>query len=230
MSEDSSSRTFSLPYLLRVITARPRLVAAVLLGVLIGIFVPATLVSRSVTRVVIGWNAGVGCYLVMVAIMIFGSAHKKIRVRARLEDEGQILILVLMILSVLFSIFSIVGELGVVRELQGGNRYLHLVLAALSIGTSWLFTHVMFALHYAHDFYRDQLRGGNGGLMFPGNEEPDYFDFLYFSFILGTSAQTADVSFLSKRMRRLGLVHCVFAFFFNTTLLALAINMASGLL
>lgn len=230
MSDSGSLRAASLPYILRIIAARPRLVVAVLLGALVGFTLPSEVVSRSVTRVVLGWSAGVGSYLILVMFMIFGSAHKKIHARARLEDEGQIFILVLMIFSVLFSIFSIVGELGVVRHLEGMTRYLHLALAAMSIATSWLFTHVMFALHYAHDFYRDQLRGGNGGLLFPGNEEPDYFDFLYFSFILGTSAQTADVSFLSKRMRRLGLVHCVFSFFFNTTLLALAINMASGLL
>jgi uncharacterized membrane protein len=88
----------------------------------------------------------------------------------------------------------------------------------------------MFALHYAHDYYASEVRGEHGGLQFPGGHAPDYADFLYFACIIGTSAQTADVSLTSRRMRRTGMVHCVLAFFFNTTLLALTINIASGLL
>jgi uncharacterized membrane protein len=87
----------------------------------------------------------------------------------------------------------------------------------------------MFALHYAHDFYMTDQHGTHGGLEFPGEPAPDYADFLYFACIIGTSAQTADVSFTSRKMRRNGIVHCVLAFFFNTTLLALTINIASGL-
>jgi uncharacterized membrane protein len=74
------------------------------------------------------------------------------------------------------------------------------------------------------------MRGNPGGLDFPGTHSPDYADFLYFSCIIGTSGQTADISFCSRSMRRTGLVHCVLAYFFNTTLLALTINIASGLL
>ena len=96
--------------------------------------------------------------------------------------------------------------------------------------TSWAFTQVMFALHYAHDYYSAQVRGQDAGLQFPGTDKPDYGDFLYFACIIGTSAQTADVSFSSSAMRRTGLLHCVLAFFFNTTLVALTINIASGLL
>jgi len=88
----------------------------------------------------------------------------------------------------------------------------------------------MFALHYAHDYYRDQSAHRGGGLQFPGEEAPDYWDFVYFAAVIGTSAQTADVSFTSRAMRRLGLVHCTLAYAFNTTLLALTINIASGLL
>jgi uncharacterized membrane protein len=87
----------------------------------------------------------------------------------------------------------------------------------------------MFAVHYAHDFYATVARGQPGGLEFPGEQSPDYADFLYFSCVIGTSGQTADVVFCSRAMRRTGLAHCVLAFFFNTTLLALTINIASGL-
>lgn len=88
----------------------------------------------------------------------------------------------------------------------------------------------MFALHYAHDDYVALIRRQPPGLAFPGEDNPDYGDFLYFACVIGTAAQTADVPFTSRTMRRTGLVHGVLAFFFNATLLALTINIASGLL
>jgi len=108
-------------------------------------------------------------------------------------------------------------------------RYSHITLAVLTILSSWAFTQVMFALHYAHDYYVAEAKGHPGGLEFPGGHAPDYGDFLYFACVIGTSGQTADVSFSSRVMRRTGLVHCVLAFLFNTTLIALTINIASGL-
>jgi uncharacterized membrane protein len=130
----------------------------------------------------------------------------------------------------LFSLMAIVIELGVARELQGTARFAHMALVVLTVVTSWTFTQVMFATHYAHDYYAAEARGNAGGLEFPGAHAPDYGDFLYFSCVIGTSGQTADVSFVSRAMRRVGLLHCVLAFFFNTMLLALTINIASGLL
>ena len=102
-------------------------------------------------------------------------------------------------------------------------------LAAITLVSSWLITQTLFALHYAHDFYASRARGQPDGLLFPGTTEPEYGDFMYFACIIGTSAQTADVSITSTPMRRVGLVHCVLAFFFNTTVLALTINIAAGL-
>ena len=121
------------------------------------------------------------------------------------------------------------AELATAQDMAGAERSAHIGLAVLTIVSSWAFTQVMFALHYAHDYYSAVARGRAGGLAFPHENAPDYADFLYFAFIIGTSAQTADVSFTSRAMRRTGLVHCVLAFFFNTTLLALTINIASGL-
>lgn len=96
--------------------------------------------------------------------------------------------------------------------------------------SSWLFTQVLFALHYAHDFYATRGRRHQDPLQFPGTPEPGYRDFLYFACVIGTSGQTADVSFTGSALRSVGTLHCVLAFFFNATLLALAINIAAGLL
>jgi uncharacterized membrane protein len=151
------------------------------------------------------------------------------RSRAIQQDEGHILVLILVIASALMCIGAIVAELAVVKELKGFTRYAHIALAAVTIASSWAFTQTMFALHYAHDFYASEVRGQHGGLDFPGGHAPDYGDFLYFACVIGTSGQTADVSFSNRNMRRIGLVHCVLAFFFNTTLVALTINIASSL-
>jgi uncharacterized membrane protein len=136
----------------------------------------------------------------------------------------------MVIFAAIASLGAIVAELSVVKDMHGMLRYLHVALAILTILSSWAFTQVMFALHYAHDFYVATELGENGGLEFPGVATPDYSDFLYFACVIGTSGQTADVSFTRRSMRRTGLAHCVLAFFFNTTLVALTINIASGLI
>ncbi len=161
--------------------------------------------------------------------MMFWSTHERMRTRALQHDEGRTVVLLLVVTAALMSIGAIVVELAVVKGLKGDIRYVHVALAAMTIVTSWAFTQLMFALHYAHDYYVNEINGEHGGLAFPGGHAPDYGDFLYFAIVIGTSGQTADVSFTNRKMRRTGTVHCVLAFFFNTTLVALTINIASGL-
>jgi uncharacterized membrane protein len=152
------------------------------------------------------------------------------RQRARRQNEGQSVVLMMVVIAAIISLVSIVLELGVVKELSGTIRLAHIALAIVTILSSWAFTQVMFALHYAHGFYSALDHKRDGGLLFPNEPNPDYIDFLYFACIIGTSAQTADVSFTTKSMRKIGLIHSVLAFFFNTSLVALMINIASGLI
>ena len=215
--------------LIRQIKARPRLVAAAVVGTLVAAFLPHDLAQHEITRLIVGWNAGAVLYILMALHMIFWSDHDKIRMRACMQDEGQFVVLCLVVTAAVVSLAAIVAELAVVKDMHGTLRYAHIGLAALTIVSSWAFTHIMFALHYAHDYYVALARSHEGGLAFPGGEQPDYGDFLYFACIIGTSGQTADVSFVSRHMRRVGTVHCILAFFFNTTVLALTINIASGL-
>ena len=219
----------SKPLPLRLLLARPRLFFSVLVGVGVALLLPGTVIQLVVTRVIVGWNVGAILYLLLALKMMFGSSHEEMRVRAVQEDEGRIAVLVLVVTAALMCIGAIVAELALVKGLSGPSRYAHIALAGLTIATSWAFTHTMFALHYAHDYYLTAMRGQHGGLDFPGGQAPDYGDFLYFSLIVGTSAQTADVALSSRKMRRTCTLHCVLAFFFNTTLLALTINIASGL-
>jgi uncharacterized membrane protein len=214
---------------LRLLLARPRLFFSMALGLLTFWLLPQALGQQTVTRAIVAWNLGAILYLLLAMKMMFWSSHAHMRARALLQDEGNTVVLLMVVLAALMCIGAIVAELAVVKNLQGQLRYAHIALAALTIASSWAFTQTMFALHYAHDYYVSAIQGEHGGLDFPGGQPPDYGDFLYFACVIGTSGQTADVSFTSRKMRRTGTLHCVLAFFFNTTLVALTINIASGL-
>lgn len=212
------------PYILRMLSAHTRLFFSAVVACLAGLLVPIQNVERSI----VAWNVGTIVYLALVAKMMFSSNQQKMEMRAN-EDEGKSLILVLALFAVLFSLITITCELSAAKTATGDQKTFHIALATFTIFTSWLFIHTVYALHYAHDYY-DKIPSGHAkGLIFPETKFPDYADFLYFSFIIGTSAQTADVNISSQSMRRISLFHCVLAFFFNTTILALTINIASSL-
>lgn len=217
------------PQFVRIILARRRLFCCALLGLLAIVLLPHSLAAQSVTRMIIGWNIGAGTYLVLALWMMFRSSHERMRTRALQHDEGRLVILGFVVTAAIASLAAIVCELAVAKDMHGPLRYEHIALAATTLLSSWAFTQLMFALHYAHDYYAADLRGCPGGLDFPGGHAPDYGDFLYFACVIGISGQTADISFTTRTMRRTGLVHCVLAFFFNATLLALMINIASSL-
>ena len=109
---------------------------------------------------------------------------------------------------------------------------LQLALALCGVLSGWLTLHTIAAFRYAHLYYARASHGGGqadaGGLAFPGTSEPATWDFLYYSFVVGMTAQVSDVDVQSSRMRRLTLAHGIASFFFNTVLLALAVNVAAG--
>lgn len=218
------------PFFIRLLKARARLFIAALFGTAVVTLLPAGAATQTVTRLIVGWNAGACLYLTLAARMMFWSSHERMKRRALGHDEGRRTILALVVIAAIVSLAAIVAQLTTAKEAQGDLRAAHIALAAFTLLSSWAFTQVMFAQHYAHDYYVALARHGDGGLQFPGQHAPDYGDFLYFACVIGTSGQTADVSLASRAMRRIGLVHCVLAFFFNTTLLALTINIASGLI
>jgi uncharacterized membrane protein len=217
------------PYAIRLLLSRPRLWTSLAVGLATYVYLPDSVVQLAITRAIVSWNVGAILYLLLAMKMMFWSTHERMRTRALQDDEGRTAVMLLVVAATLMCIGAIVAELAVVKNLQGSVRYAHIVLAVLTILTSWAFTQTMFAIHYAHDYYVTALHGEQGGLEFPGGQPPDYGDFLYFACVIGTSGQTADVSFTNRKMRRTGTVHCVLAFFFNTTLVALTINIASGL-
>lgn len=216
-------------FVLRQLRTRPRFFASIAVSAVCYLLLPPALAPRLTARLLLSWNIGVYLYLALALAMISRATSERVRWRARIQDEGRFVVLAVVILATIASLAAIFAELATVREAHGALRVEHIGLAIATVVSSWLFIHLMFALHYAHDFYSDQGRGGDGGLLFPDTKAPDYRDFLYFAAVIGTSGQTADVAFASPAMRRIGLAHCVLAYAFNTTVLALMINIASGL-
>ncbi len=208
---------------------RPRLWIATVVAILVGTLLPMSVAAHAVTRWLIAWNAGTGTYVVLAVIMMSRSSHHHMRRRAQLQDDGQLLVLALACLATVASLAAIAGELTVVKESHGTLKSLHIALAGITVLSSWAFIQVMFALHYAHEYYAAVCHAKPAVLQFPGNDEPDYGDFFYCAAIIGTSGQTADVSFVSKRMRRIGSLHCILSYLFNTTVLALLINIGASL-
>jgi uncharacterized membrane protein len=199
-----------------------RLLVSGLIGLgLIVMFSPDWSLSA---RLVLGWDAGIGCYL---AGSIWPLAHfdaDRIRHRAAIEDEGSTLILILTTAATLASCAAIVALLGGGGQKSDGAL---LSLAATTIVLSWFFVHTIFAFHYAHQYYGER-NSKKSGLSFPEEDSPDYLDFVYFSFVIGMTFQVSDVATASRPIRRTVLAHSIVAFFFNVALMALMVNIAAS--
>jgi uncharacterized membrane protein len=209
---------------IRIVRARPRLFISILIGVIAVALTPSD--WRIAVRVLVGWDIMVALYLVLALHMMAVADVRHIRRRARLQDEGQYTILSLTATAALASLGAIVAILGMSGASE--RQPIHLLLGILTILLSWSFTHIMFALHYAHEFY-DENGGRGGGLLFPGDlKEPDYWDFLYFSFVIGMTNQVSDVAITCRPIRHTVSVHAIISFFFNVALLALTINIAAS--
>jgi uncharacterized membrane protein len=211
-------RTMSKP--IRVVYARPRTFISILIGFVAFFLLPGSL--RLVTRLLIAWDIFIAVYLLLVYVMMFRCGLAHIRRNAILQDDGRFLILLVTALGAFASIAAIVFELG------GSHRsVVDLTLATLTIALSWATVHTTFALHYAHDYYR----GKPGGLQFPSGDQQDhadYWDFVYFSFVIGMTAQVSDVGITDKTIRRTATVHGIISFVFNTALVALMVNIAAS--
>jgi uncharacterized membrane protein len=180
---------------------------------------------RLATRMLIAWDVGVAVYLVAVFLVMARADTGNIRRRSVLMDEGRIIILTLTAAAALASLGAIVVQLSD----KTGHAPLHLGLAVATLVLSWSFTHTIFALHYAHEFYAEK-RYTDGGLAFPGKDEPDYWDFMYFSLVIGMTSQVSDVAVTAKALRRFVAAHGVISFVFNAALLALTVNIAASAL
>lgn len=215
------------PLPIRVARLHAKLVSAAIIGTAVVLLAPFDL--RLPTRLLVGWDVGASIYLVLMHMVLWRAAVPQIRKRASEQDEGAYAILLLSIVATLASLVAIVFELGALKQASNGEATMHALLAMATILLSWLFMHTIFSLHYAHEYYGEGRDQKVGGLNFPGDKEPDYRDFLYFSLVIGMTSQTSDVAITSKVIRRVAAVHGFLSFFFNLTVLALTVNMVSNL-
>jgi len=213
--------------ILRPLMQRPYLLTAIIVGVAL-YFASAPWVPREITRALIGWNGGIIVFLVLTFFFMSNSDPAVMKRRALGHDEGGHLILLLTILASVASVGALVAELSAAKGSQFGDY--RVALAAGTVVLSWLFVQIVFAMRYAHIYYLEEEEGRpKGGLEFGECGEPDYWDFVHFAIVLGATSQTADITFSSKEMRRLGTLHTLVAFGFNTAILATMINLAASL-
>lgn len=188
----------------------------------------------SAMRILAGWDVGAGTYLLLAWVTMAGAGSEATRVSTQTLRQSGVAVMWVVLTAALTS----AGSLSFLfTSAQGESpRFLalHVGLTFIALGFSWLLIHTRFAFHYAHSYYNvAQLQQGvrtDGGLDFPGEREPDYLDFAYFSFVIGMTSQVSDVVVTSRAMRRLILLHGLLAFGFNVVVVALSVNIFASLL
>ena len=205
---------------LRHLRHRPSLLVGVAVAVLAALVAARDL--RPVTACLVGWDLGVIAYGITFLVVVRRSTTEGLARTADLLDEGRWGVLLSTIVAALASLGAIVLELA---QAHGkAHAPWSEGLAGATVLLSWFFIHTIFATHYAHEFWRDAT-----GLVFPGNDKPDYPEFLYFSFCMAVASQVSDVTTQSGGMRKLVLAHSLVAYLFNTAIIALGVNIAASL-
>lgn len=182
------------------------------------------------SHVLLSWCAGTFTFLALAWWLAVRFDAKRTRARALAQDQSNWILSGLVLLSVFASAGAIAVMLQHVKDLAPMQRLANLALSMFALAGSWMLMQTIFAFHYAHRYYQSEALGkpNGAGLDFPGDQAPDYFDFLYYSYVLGMTSQVSDVVVTARHMRRLTLLHSLSAFAFNMLVLALSINVMAG--
>jgi uncharacterized membrane protein len=208
-----------------VARAHVRLLVSALVGLIVFVALPTSL--HDVTRMLIGWDTGVLIYLVAAFAMMARATAEDISDHSEAQDEGAATLLILTVAAAVASLGAIFVELAT-SDPKESFYGLHVALAIGTVVLSWAFIQTILALHYAYEFYGDSKTAH--GLKFPDDDKPDYWDFVYFAFVIGMTFQVSDVAVTSKAIRRMVVAHGVLAFFFATAIVALTVNIAANAL
>jgi len=219
------------PAIVGAFATRPRLVASTVAGLAVALGLAAFADLRPSTTVMVGWDVLCLTFTGLMTLYMKGRDPAAMRSHAAEADEGRLVVLALILLASVASFAAIAMELAAAKTDHGPAQAAYIALAFFTVAMSWYFVQLNFALHYAHAYYSAAAtgRGDAGGLAFPGKGPPDYWDFLHFSIVIGVASQTADIDFTEKGLRRLGTFHSLFAFVFNTVVVALTINLLASL-
>jgi len=186
------------------------------------------------TQLVGAWDVFAFIVLILAWFVLSTKDPYEVRRNASLQDASQTFLFTVVVSAATVSLFAVFILLGSSKNLSHGDFAAHVTLSVAAIVLSWLLVHTLFGLRYAHIYYidahkfeRDEIEGG---LVFPGDDNPDYLDFAYFSFVIGMTCQVSDVQVSSKTMRRLATVHGLISFMFNTAILAMFVNIVASLI
>lgn len=183
-------------------------------------------------RLMIAWIIFSCVFLILSWMVIFLRQVDQIKKKA-VEDDGSTIFVFFMVIISSFTNIFIVLLLMMSKDQTFMENPFFVPLNVAGILLSWAMMHTIYVFHYAHEYYNGTgIKGERftGGLDFPSEKNPDYMDFAYFSFVMGSTFQVSDVSIVSKRIRRIALVHGVLSFLFNTFVVALTINIIAGLM
>jgi uncharacterized membrane protein len=214
--------------------ARHRIVISLVLAS--GVWLALSRHLQASTRWIITWDTFAIAVLLLAWLTIITTPPDKLRLRAQKQDLSHILIFIFVLVTACAGLFA-VGFLFFSKQAfaEPSHFWIHLLTSLVAVVCSWMLVHTVFGLRYAHTYYGDP-DGPMGpisharGLEFPGDREPDYMDFAYFSFVIGMTFQVSDVVITSRDFRKLVLVHAMLSFGFNTVILALALNTVSTVL
>jgi len=210
----------------QVLRNRPQLTIGIAVGIALGALVPASI--RPSARVLIGWDAAVWTYLVLIWLHMAFANEEAVRQNAQREDENAGIVLFLVCTATVASIVAIVLELGTTKDLGTASKVLHSLLTGLTLIGAWFLIPTIFTLHYARLFYGSEPAAP--ALVFPDRDlKPNYWDFLYFSFTIACASQTADIGLRGRSARRAVLAQSILSFYFNVSVLGLCVNIAASM-
>ena len=219
--------------MLHIVTGHSRAAGAAMIGIAIWIALPYLRQDQwgLMTRGLLAWDAGCVVFLTLTALMFRPSRDSTIEADSTRQQAGEWTVFAITVAAAVASFGGMVGEFSASKDMAAQAKALHVGLVAVTLFGSWLLTHTVFCLRYANEYYESKPDGGVAeGLKFPGDENPDYWDFFYFALVLGMTFQVSDVNIESRKMRRLATAHGLLSFLFSTVILALSVNIASGLL
>ena len=180
----------------------------------------------------LAWCVGLAVYLGLAWWLCASFDASRTRERAQAQDEPSMVLFLVLLLATIACVVAIAVLIQQSRDLSGLQRALYIGLSVVALAASWLFIQTIFTFHYAHRYYQEEKEKepDGPGLVFPGGQDPDYFDFLYYAHVVGMTSQVSDVQVTSREMRRLTLLHGLLSFGFNLLIVALSINVVAGLL
>jgi uncharacterized membrane protein len=214
----------------RLISGHRRTFMAMVIGAAGYFLLPAAWGAR--TRGIVAWDIGSLAFLLLAASLFRGASPEHMEANAAAQEEGEWTLFWLVVAGATASIAAIIGEFGTMKQVTAAARELKVTVVGITLLLSWLLIHAVFALRYAHEYYTrsSDAPALDGGLEFPQEAKPDYWDFFYFSVVLSMTFQVSDVQITSRKLRRLATLHGMLGFMFNTVIVALTVNLASGLL